>query len=125
MNIKQLILLSSLSLSAVIGLGVSQSVEAKHGRHYDRHDWHERHGNHGRVYISARDIIYIRGMPYHRYHRTPVYIVRDRYGYPVSYYVFDQYSDYDDDYYRDGRYRYHDYGRYIDRDGITIIYRNR
>jgi hypothetical protein len=120
-------------VAAAIGLSVSGPVEAKRGhnkhdryeRHYDRHDRYEhgdRYARHGRSYIAARDIIYIRGIPYHRYNRIPVYVERNRYGHPVSYYVMQEYRDYErhDDYVQYDDYRYRD-----DRDGITIVYRNR
>jgi hypothetical protein len=117
----------AIATAAIIGLSVSSPVEAKRGhnkhdryeRHYDRDDRYEygdRYARHGRSYIAARDIIYVHGIPYHRYHRIPVYVERNRYGHPISYYVMQEYRDYNhhDDY------RYRD-----DRDGITIVYRNR
>jgi hypothetical protein len=119
----------TMAVAAAIGLSVSGPAEAKRGhnkhdryeRHYDRYDNHGRSSRHHRSYIAARDIIYIRGIPYHRYNRIPVYVERNRYGHPISYYVIQEYRDYDRyDYVHHDDYRYRD-----DRDGITIVYRNR
>jgi hypothetical protein len=120
------------SLTAAAGLALSQPVEAK--RH-DKHYKYEKHGNRyyspSRVYLSSRDVIYLHGIPSHRYTRAPVYIVRNRYGDPISYYVINQYRDrYYDDHYDDYSYRYRDNRyddryryQYRDRDGLTVIYR--
>lgn len=104
---------------AVMAFATSSPAEAR------------KHDKHGRIYIAQHDVIYLRGSPYYRHHRAPVYVVRDRYGYPVSYYILNH-DRYDDD---DYAYRHRDYRHYDnrdrysyrdrDRDGITIIYRNR
>jgi hypothetical protein len=105
---------------ALLALAASAPAEAK------------KHHKHDRIYIAQHDVIYLRGAPYHRHHRAPVYVVRDRYGYPLSYYIVNNDRYYDDDYayrhrdyyrHHDNRYRYSYRDR--DRDGITIIYRNR
>jgi hypothetical protein len=104
----------------VAGLSASQPAEAK--RH---HGGHEKHDNDGRVYLSSRDVIYVHGLPCHRYSRAPVYVIRNRYGDPISYYVMNEYrDDYDDERYYEDRYPYRgNRYRYHDRNGITIIYR--
>jgi hypothetical protein len=127
-----LLLLASLTVTA--GLAFSQPAEAK--RHHGGHDKHhkyekyEKHGNRhyspSRVYLSSRDVIYLHGIPSHRYTRAPVYVVRNRYGDPISYYVINQYDDHYDNYsyrYRDNRYDDRYRYEYRDRDGLTVIYR--
>lgn len=115
---KNIILGLSLALVAFTGVTASQSAEARNN------------GRSHRVVISAHDVIYIRGVPHHRHHRAPLHVVRDRRGYPISFYYVDSRIDrYDyrrDDrrYYRNDRYRHHGRDRHDRRDGITIIYRN-
>jgi hypothetical protein len=122
-------LVVTMAVAAAMSLSVSGSAEAKRGhnkhdryeRHHDRYEHDDSSARHGRSYIAARDIIYIRGIPYHRYNRIPVYVERNRYGRPISYYVIQEYRDYErHDYVQHDDYRYRD-----DQDGITIVYRNR
>lgn len=115
---KNIILGLSLALVAVSGLSVTKTAEARNNDRYHR------------VYISPHDVFYIRGVAHHRHHRGPIHVVRDRRGYPVSYYYVDTRRD-RYDYRHDGRrhqhrddYRYRNRDRYGDREGITIIYRN-
>lgn len=116
---KNIILGLSLAFVAMSGLTVSQNVEARND------------GSRHRVYISSHDVIYIRGIPHHRHHRAPLHVVRDRRGYPISFYMVetrrDRY-DYRHDnrrHYRDDyRYRHNGRNRHDGREGITIIYRN-
>lgn len=114
---KNIILGLSIALVAISGMAMAPSVEARNN------------ARHQRIYISAHDVIYIRGVAHHRHHRAPIHVVRDRRGYPVSYYFVDARRDRYD--YRHGNrqhhrddYRYRNRDRYDDREGITIIYRN-
>ena len=114
---KNIILGLSIALVAISGLAVPEQAEARNN------------GRQHRVYIAPHDVIYIRGVPHHRHHRAPLHVVRDRRGYPVSYYFVDTRRD-RYDYRRDSRhhyrddYRYRNRDRHGDREGITIIYRN-
>lgn len=114
-------ILLGLSMAAVSlgGLAAGNTAEARDHRYHDRA--YDR--GYERVYVSPRQVVYIRGTPYHRNRNIALHVVRNRYGDPVSYYFVNGNRHDRNDYRRYDR-RHRGIDRFHDRDNVTIIYRN-